>query len=318
MDVVAVVENDNKIEALDSVIEESLFLQDVKETFKKSGKPKEEFKIVIKPNIMMFYHREHPHIATDPELVEHLVKRITDDGYSKINLVESRNMYTDWFPRRTVRHVADIMGYTFTGYDLVDLTEEAEPYDYGGVLGKNFVGKTWKNADYRISFQKNKTHIVCSYTLSMKNLFGTLPPQSKYEEYHDTMGWEKATVDVMRNFPPDFAFIDAFWSSDGMNGCVLENPKYTKTVIGGRNFVAVDWVGALKMGLDPLKNPLMKEAVQIFGKPEFDVEGSLTPYTNWKNSYMTLGRMILLLEHIGLSSRIYHAIFNREMDPAFT
>ena len=317
MDVVAVLENENKIEALDSVIEKSLFLQEMKDTLKKCGKPKEEVKIVIKPNIMMLYHREHPHVATDPELVEHLVKRIAEEGYSRIALVESRNLYTDWFPKRTVRHVAEIAGYTFTSYDLVDLTEEAEPHDYGGSLGKDFVGKPWKNADYRISFQKNKTHIVCSYTLSMKNLFGTLPLQSKYEKYHETIGWEKATIDVMRNFPPDFAFIDAFWSSDGMNGCVLESPKFTKTVIGGKNFVAVDWVGALKMGLDPLKNPLMKAAVGIFGNPEFDVEGSLTPYTNWENSYMILGRMILLLEHVGLSSRIYHEIFNRKMDPAF-
>lgn len=313
---VAVAENDNKFKALDSVIEKSFFFQNVKDALEKAGKSRKDFSIVIKPNIMMFYHRDHPHVVTDPELVEHLAKRIKEEGYA-VTLVESRNMYTDWFPKRTVNHVAKIAGYTST-YNVVDLTEEAEPYDYQGKLGKDFVGKTWKNADYKISFQKNKTHIVCSYTLSMKNMFGTLPCQSKYKKYHQTIGWEQATMDVLRNFPPDFAFIDAFWSSDSMNGCVLERPKYTKTIIGGKNFVAVDWVGALKMGLNPMGNPLMRGAVDLFGKPEFDVDGSLKPYKPWKNSSMTIGKVMLLLEHLRVTSSLYHLMFMRLMDPAFT
>ncbi len=314
---VAVAESDNKIEALDKVIEKSQFLKDLENSLKKSGKSREEFSIAVKPNIMMLYHREHLHVATDSELVEHLARRTREEGYEKVAIVESRNLYTDWFPKRTVRLVAEVAGYTFSGYNLVDLTEDAEPYDYGGDLGKDFVGKSWKNADYRISFQKNKTHIICTYTLSMKNMFGTLPCQSKYARYHETVGWEKATIDVLRNFPPDFAFIDAFWSSDSMNGCVLERPKYTKTIIGGRNFVAVDWVGALKMGLDPLENPLMKMAVDLFGKPEFEVDGSIEPYKNWKNSSMTIGRMMSALEHLGITSSVYHLLFMLLMDPAF-
>lgn len=318
MSVVAVAEGDKKLRLLDRVIETSSFFHHLDNSFTRSGKTKDNFLVAIKPNIMMLYHRDRPHVATDPELVEHLVNRIRDEGYLHVVLVESRNMYTDWFPKRTVKHVAEVAGYTFTGYNMVDLTDEAEPYNYGGELGKDFVGKTWRDADYRISFQKNKTHIVCSYTLSMKNLFGTLPPQSKYERYHATVGWEKATVDVMRNFPPDFAFIDAFWSSDGMNGCVLESPKHTKTVIGGEDFVAVDWVGALKMGVDPMENPLMQEAVNIFGEPSYDVAGSLEQYKNWKNSSMKIGKAILLLEHIRISSVMYHLVFMRAMDPAFT
>lgn len=317
MNVVAIAESDNKTDALDTVIEKSSFFQDVKDYLEKSGKSKEEFSIVVKPNIMMLYNRNNPHVATDPELVEHLVKRIKEEGYPRIALVESRNMYTDWFPKRTVKHVAAVAGYTFAGYEMVDLTEEAEPYNYGGVLKQDSVGKTWKNADYRISFQKNKTHIACPYTLTMKNIFGTLPAQSKFKKYHEGIGWKQATIDVIRNFPPDFAFIDAFWSSHGMNGCVLENPVNTKTVIGGKNFVAVDWVGALKMGVDPLDNPLMEIAVNLFGKPEFEVAGSLKQYENWVNSSMTLGRMLVRLENVGISSLIYHMIFNRVMDPAF-
>lgn len=316
-DIVVVAESDDKIEALDSVIERSAFFEDVEDVLNRSGKSKDEFLIAIKPNIMMIYSKEHLHVGTDPELVEHLAKQITGEGYLNVKLVESRNVYTDWFPKRTVKRVADIVGYTFSGYELVDLTEEQEPYDYGGKLGKDFVGKTWKNADYRISFQKNKTHILVPYTLSMKNIFGTTPRQSKYEEYHETIGWKETTIDVLRNFPPDFAFIDAFWSSDGINGCVFENSEYTKTIIGGKSFIAVDWVGALKMGLDPIENQLMKMAIDTFGKPEFDVDGSLYPYKNWKNSSMRMGHIIRFFEHLGLSSVLYHLVFMFLMDEEF-
>jgi uncharacterized protein (DUF362 family) len=317
MSTVAIVESDNKIDALDTVIEKTSFLQDVAACCSQSTKSKKEFSIVIKPNIMMFYSRKNPHVATDPELVEHLVKRIREEGYSTITLVESRNIYTNWFPKRTVHYVAEVAGYTFQGYELVDLTEEEEPYDYGGVLQEDTVGKTWKDADYRISFQKSKTHMVCSYTLTMKNLFGTLPHQSKFKKYHEGIGMEQATIDVIRNFPPDFAFIDAFWCSHGMNGAVLETPIYTQTVMGGKDFVAVDWVGASKMGVDPMGNPLMKMAVDLYGKPEYEVDGSLEQYKNWKNSTVTLGKTLMLFEGIGVSSSIYHFIFNRVMDSAF-
>ncbi len=315
--VVAIAESDNKIEALDSVIERSAFLEDLRESLDKAGKNKEKFLIAVKPNIMMIYSKQNLHVGTDPELVEHLAERIREEGYQNIKLVESRNAYTDWFPKRTVKYVAQVVGYTSDGYDVIDLTDEAEPYDYGGKLGGDFVGRTWRDADYRISFQKNKTHILVPYTLTMKNMFGTAPRQSKYKTYHKKPGWKPTTIDILRNFPPDFAFIDAFWSSDGMNGCVIENLKNTRTIIGGTDFVAVDWVGALKMGLNPIRNRLMEMATDVFGMPEFEVDGNLAPYSNWKNASMVMGNIMRVVEFLGIASLLYHLIFMFLMDKEF-
>lgn len=50
-----------------------------------------------------------------------------------------------------------------------------------------------------------------------------------------------------------FGFIDAFVSADqafGFRGD--KTAKETKTILGGKNIIALDWVGAMKMGLDPL------------------------------------------------------------------
>ena len=37
------------------------------------------------------------------------------------------------------------------------------------------VGRTWRDADFRVSFAKNKTHTRAWYTLCIKNIYGALP-----------------------------------------------------------------------------------------------------------------------------------------------
>jgi uncharacterized protein (DUF362 family) len=316
MDVVAVVTEEDKKEALDKVMEKTQFFSHMDQIIAKKNKRKSEALIAIKPNIMVIYSKNHLHLGTDPELVEYLAEKISDEGYHTA-VVESRNIYTQWFPKRTVDLVARTVGYTGKGYALVDLTEEPEPHNYQGELKNDFVGTTWKNADYRISFSKNKTHLACLYTLSMKNVFGTLPVQDKWNHYHETIGWERATLDVLRNFPPDFAFIDAFWSSDGLNGCVFEHLNHTKTLIGGTSAIAVDWVGALKMGVNPLDNPLMEMAVNTFGLPQYTLTGDSAPYKRWTNVSPAISRTLTLLEKLKISTSLYHVIFTQLMDSEF-
>jgi uncharacterized protein (DUF362 family) len=314
---VVIAESDDKYAALDEVLATSSFFEHLKKKWEESNISKEEFLIAIKPNIMMAYQKSQPHTATDTQLVEYLIQRMGEEGYSRIAVVESQNILTDWFPGRTVSSVAQACGYTGNGYELINLTREAEPFHYGGYLGTDAVGKTWKNAHFRISFAKNKTHIACWYTLTMKNLFGTLPTQSKMRVYHKSMGWEKATLDVLRSFPPDFALIDAFWSSHGFNGCAIETPLYTRTIIGGTDCMAVDWVGAEKMGVDPAENPLMELAMREWRIPEFSTWGNTDPYPHWKNTSVKVGNIFNALDCFGMISFFYRLMYCKLMDPQF-
>jgi uncharacterized protein (DUF362 family) len=94
--------------------------------------------------------------------------------------VESHNVYGTYFQDRTVENVAKMVGYSGEGYNLVDLTLTKEPYDYGdNELGKHYAGPAWRDADYRISFAKNKTHWQCYYTGCLKNVYGCLPEMDK-------------------------------------------------------------------------------------------------------------------------------------------
>jgi len=60
-------------------------------------------------------------------------------------------------------------------------------------------------------------------------------------------------------------------------------PNETRTIVCGADLVAVDWVGASKMGIDPMLSKHMELAVGLFGKPEINLIGDANPYRPWLN-----------------------------------
>ena len=280
---------DDKFGLLDSVLEQSGFYGVLESRFQGSGKSKGDFRVVIKPNFMFCHHIKDISSYTDPQLVEALVDRIYDRGFTNITLVEAQSTLGNYYMNREVVKVAKYLGYsTEKNYRIVDLTEEKEPYDYGGRLGKHFAGPTWRDADFRVSFAKNKTHVFCNYTLTLKNIYGTLPMQNKLKEYHTKREYDWPTIESLKHFPVHFGLIDAIYSADGQFGVIVDpTPNLTKTIIGGENLIAVDWVGAKKMGLDPDDPHIgryLPLAIEAFGKPEsINWVGDQSLYDPWEN-----------------------------------
>jgi uncharacterized protein (DUF362 family) len=184
-----------------------------------------------------------------------------------------------------VPHVAEVVGYRPNGrYRIVDLSTEMVPHHFSGPLGDHVVGRTWRDADFRVSFAKNKTHTWAWYTLCLKNIYGALPMQDKIREYHYRREIYYPTIDLLVAFPVHFGFVDAHLSADGPFGIFADrNPNPTETVLGGANILAVDWAGASKMGLDPMISRYMQLAVQAFGRPRVDLRGDASPYPSWQN-----------------------------------
>jgi uncharacterized protein (DUF362 family) len=291
---VAVFKGEDKFALLDQILEATDFYDLLENKFnawrQTHKKDKKDFSVVIKPNFMFMHSRKDESTYTDPKLVEYLVERIYDRGFTNIALVESQSTYGNYYANRQVPKVARYIGYSTNHkkYRLVDLTEEQVPHDYGGRLGHHFVGPTWRDADFRISFAKNKTHVFCHYTLTLKNIYGTLPMQDKLKEYHTEREYDWPTIEALRCFPVDYGLIDAFVSADGQFGVIVDpKPNHTKTIIGGENLIAVDWVGATKMGLnpdDPRVGRFLPLAVEAFGKPEkIDWVGDTSRYDPWEN-----------------------------------
>lgn len=309
---VACFNDENKFNALDQVLKVTDFYDIVERKREISGKEKKDFLIAVKPNFMMTYNKIDVSTYTDPELVEHLLNELHKKGYTKLALVESRNTYGLYFQKRKVKEVAKYVGYQGKNYGIHDLTDESEKFYYGGPLGCHFVGKTWHDADFRISFAKNKTHSFCYYTLTLKNIYGTLPLENKLLEYHKKKEFDWPTIETLKHFPVHYGIIDAFISADGPMGVISDvKPNETKTLIGGEKIVAVDWVGAEKMGLNPLKSRFMKIAVREFGSPEGKIElmGDNTPYHPWKNVHPLLVDILALAEEWWTLSHSFMSAF---------
>jgi uncharacterized protein (DUF362 family) len=316
---VACVKDDDKLKALGKVIERAHFLENLEEAFSKSQKSKEDFLIAIKPNISLFVSKDNYAMITDPELVESLVNMIVDKGFKNVKVVESQMSLSLFLENRDVKTIAEYAGYSEKNYKIVDMTLEKIPYKFSGVLGDHFVGKTWHDADYRISFAKNKTHPWCYFTLTLKNIFGCCPEFNKIEEYHKKREWDTSSLDMLRAFPVNFGFIDAFYSADGQLGLSggAKGPKYTGTIIGGKNLIAVDWFSGLKMGLNPMNHSLMRLAVEEWGAPNYEVYGNTEPYENWEN-IAPLGNMALdLIEESETAFGFIMHMLGPKNDPIF-
>jgi len=304
--VVASIRNADRFAALDSVLKETGFMEQVEKKRSSSGKSKQDFSIVIKPNFMFAYNKADGTTFTDPELVGHLVKRLRAEGFENLCVAEAQSTYGEFFTNRRVREVAEYLGYAVdgsAGYQLVDLTEDDhEEKTLGPHLGRHRVPLTWKNADFRISFAKNKTHVYSYYTLTLKNIYGALPLADKFSAYHTGRDIYYTTMEYLTAFPVDYGLIDAYVSGDGPFGIFADpEPNYTYTIIGGNDLVAVDWVGATKMGIDPKISRYVELGVKAFGKPKIILKGDPDPYHPWLNVPAALS----LFAHYGLDANDY-------------
>ncbi len=106
--VVAVEKGDDKFALLGNAVDKSGFFKVLDGELSRSGKSKNDFTVVVKPNVMMFTHREDPPVTyTDPALVERLIEMVRDAGYKRIRMVEAQNIYGNWYDNRTVKNVID-------------------------------------------------------------------------------------------------------------------------------------------------------------------------------------------------------------------
>ena len=308
-DDVAVTDSKAKLATLDQVIAASGFLGDVDAAWRASGKSKEEFAVAIKPNMMMgtVFDRNSP-VYTNADAVEHLIGKLHEQGYRNLSVVETQNIYNYSFEDRSVAAVARAMGYSGrvpgtseATYRIVDMTADApdavatvsKPEDFVSMafaepLGEQRIHKAWAEADYRISFAKNKTHPEAHATGTVKNTFGCLPQWDKMKHYHgkDSEFWQAATS-LSEKLPVNFGFLDAWTSGDGAAGFVYDtDPEPTRSFVASSNIMAIDRLQLMKMGVDPMASPVVGEGTRLWGDGGMRVEtnGAMEPWDGWENT----------------------------------
>jgi len=303
--------NHDKFDLLNAALEKAQFENLLETSRSKSQKSKTEFFIVIKPNLSMFFKERVT--VTDPELVEHLIDLLHDIGYTHVALGEAQNTFFKWLKNREIPNIAKAVGYKFTTpkgrkYQIHDLARDGIPYDFAPEYSLSGVpvSKVWQEADFRINFAKNKTHEEYFYTLCLKNLLGAIPLDDKHLHFHSRLKVWDVCLELNEELPVDFNIIDAYLSNHGNVGSQVLNAIETWTIIAGHNGILVDWVGAIKMGIDPYLSPLNSKALKQIGLPEnYEVMGSLTPYEGWRNVHPLISDSFFRLDEAEAITRIF-------------
>ena len=115
-----------------------------------------------------------------------------------------------------------------------------------------YMSRTIASADVVISLPKLKTHHWAGATLSLKNLFGTLPgicygwPKN---ELH-WRGIDNSIVDIALTRTPDLAIVDGIIGMEG-DGPLNGTAKEMGILVMGTDLVAVDATCCRVMELDP-------------------------------------------------------------------
>jgi uncharacterized protein (DUF362 family) len=312
---------EDKRSAFRAFLQQTDLLQRLETRERDTGKPTAEIKIVIKASWMLGYHRADRSPLTDPELLEELAAFLRVHGFASISVGDGCNLYDHFFANRSVAGVAQYFGVQSPVYQLKDFTHEQVTHGYGRGFGQSTVSKSWKEADFRISFGKLRTHPVELAYLTLANMEGVGTRCDEYIFPERQAHRDTAIMMLLSDFPPDFAFIDAFEATaDRILGMLASpRPLHPHRFYGGADSLAVDVVAASHVGLrDPRDSNLLRSAMQWFGdpRPHTTGVGVDVPIKDWRSPYHNevSGLLSLLAYPIYQFSSGRGSLFLPEMD----
>lgn len=119
-------------------------------------------------------------------------------------------------------------------------------------LSRLYLAEAVAATDIVVSVAKLKTHHWAGVTLSMKNMFGTLPgicygwPKNVLHEE----GINPSILDVIATVKPSLAIIDGIVGMEG-DGPIMGKPRHAGVLVVGNNLVAADATATRLIGGNP-------------------------------------------------------------------
>jgi hypothetical protein len=286
-----IVENPHStaVDLLRDALERSGFWKVIARARTRSKVPAKRFHVLIKPDLGAF---DVPSpAATDPKLVETLIDLLHAKGYPRTAVCSAPDSSFFWAENRDVAVLADLLGYKFVTpggreYDIIDLSENLADGGFreGGVLFGGELAQAWRDANFRICFAKNKTGEQDGYALCLDSLLDVLPLLDKDYYYRHRVPAGAAVAELLHATPVHFGLIDATISAHGPGGSRAPAGIQTNCVIASESVLLADYVGALKMGLDPKQSELADRVFTTIGVPQnYTIDGSLAVYPGWQN-----------------------------------
>ncbi|MDQ2775109.1 MAG: DUF362 domain-containing protein [Acidobacteriota bacterium] len=211
-------------------------------------------RIVLKPNLVEF--NPHAPINTHPIFIAAVEEAFRSLGASDIRIAEGpghRRMTLDL--AAAAGHFAVIPKFErhFTDLNLDDVERVVLNRPFSS-LKELYLPKTVLGCDLLVSLPKMKTHHWTGATLSMKNLFGTVPG-GVYGWPKNILHWSginECIADLHYVFPNQFSIVDGIEGMEG-NGPILGTKKKSGVIVAGRHAPTVDATCCQIMQIDPAK-----------------------------------------------------------------
>jgi uncharacterized protein (DUF362 family) len=210
-------------------------------------------RVLLKPNLVDLPRDGKP-VCTDPAVIVAVAEAFRRLGAAEIIVGDGPALQRDAW------QIVDAIGLTplltqhnlkFIDLNTDDLVLQANAGSSTG-LPQLYYGRTVWEADVLVSLPKMKTHHWAGASLSMKNLFGTLPTVvygSPRNLFH-LRNLHNAVLDFNRTRPADYAIVDGVTGLEG-DGPVRGTPIDVGAIVMGTNLPAVDATSARIMGLRP-------------------------------------------------------------------
>jgi uncharacterized protein (DUF362 family) len=209
-------------------------------------------RVILKPNLVE-YHRNKV-INTHPNVIAAAIELCQHEGASEIVIAEGPGHWRNVEYLVQASGLGDVLRHYKVSFVDLNHDEFIKTPNMGRLtkLDHLFLTRTIISADVVISMPKLKTHHWAGATLSLKNLFGTLPgicygwPKN---ELH-WRGIDNSIVDIAMTRTPDLAIVDGIIGMEG-DGPLNGLAKPFGALIMGTDLVAVDATCCRLMQLDP-------------------------------------------------------------------
>ena len=207
-------------------------------------------RVVLKPNLVE-YNRDKV-INTDPRFVDAVIQLFQQEGAAEVIVAEGPGHH------RNVQYLVNESGLGDVlrrrGVRFVDINhdEPVKTANLGRTTGLEYLylSKTVVSADILVSLPKLKTHHWAGATLSLKNLFGTLPGIC-YGWPKNELHWRgipNSIVDIACTHTPHLAIVDGVVGMEG-DGPLNGTARHVGALVMGLDLVAVDATCCRLMGL---------------------------------------------------------------------
>jgi uncharacterized protein (DUF362 family) len=209
-------------------------------------------RIVLKPNLVE-YHRDKV-INTNPLVVAAVIEMCRREGAKEIVVAEGPGHWRNVEYLVSASGLGDVLRKYQVPFVDINHDEPVKTPNLGRLTGLEYLymSRTIAEAEVVISLPKMKTHHWAGATLSLKNLFGTLPgicygwPKN---ELH-WRGIDNSIVDIALTRTPDLAIVDGIIGMEG-DGPLNGTAKQMGVLVMGHDLLAVDATCCRLMELDP-------------------------------------------------------------------